>query len=150
MQLLFALTGTTVLGFLCAVFLLRRRFHELKQEAAKWKKRHSDLLQENESLRQELEVHNLTVENLHHLLLEFEQKNFELRRSTQQRASNVCTGAGSIPMTKRSVPFPDQPPRASDDDPILHVVEHTRSAQAATLIRAFKQGVERESDGGTA
>ena len=147
--LFLALLGTAVLGFASAWFLQNEKMKALKDENAQLGNELSELQSRHALVARESEINALTVENLQHLLLDYEQKVFDLQRKLiePKPASN-----GRIVENKNpNLSLPTTPVEENPDTPALVKIIKNQPEQGGgaddELINAFKRGIESEKAG---
>ncbi len=151
--LFLALLGTATLGFISAWFLQNEKMKALKEENAQLLTELSELQTRHEELARECEINSLTVENLQLLLLDYEQKVFDLQRKLidPKPASNGKATRSS----ESHISLPNLVEKESQQDhhraekPLVKVLKtppKTVGEVDNKLIDAFKKGVAKERE----
>ncbi|MAT55487.1 MAG: hypothetical protein CMN32_13505 [Saprospirales bacterium] len=151
--LFLALLGTAVLGFISAWFLQNEKMKALKEENARLGSDLSELKERHAELARESEINALTVENLQHLLLDYEQKVFDLQRKLIE--PKPASNGQVVDETKPKYSLPnivlehDEPIEEQPTEPLVKVIKNQPDEEPINdeLIQAFKRGVETEKAG---
>lgn len=151
--LFLALLGTAVLGFISAWFLQHEKMKTLKEENDKLNTALNELQTHHAELARESEINALTVENLQQLLLDYEQKVFDLQRRLIE--PKPASNGKVIEAKKPNISLPNlmEGKEEENNDPteetLVKVIKSQPKTKAGTdndLIKAFKRGIEKERE----
>lgn len=151
--LFLALLGTAFLGFMSAWFLQNEKMKVVNETNDQALSELSELKKQFSKVSRESELNALTVENLQHLLLDYEQKVFDLQRKLIE--PKPASNGHAIGSTKSNLSLPNVPGSPAEPNPdqpkepivrkmLVEKLNEGPIAPEDDLIQAFKRGIAKE------